>query len=80
MSVSACALSGQPLKVPVVSIKSGHIFEKSLIEKHLLNTGQCPITGTNLNAATDLIELKVAAACTPKPLVANTVPNILSML
>ena len=80
MSVTTCALSGQTLKVPVVSIKSGHIFEKDLIQKHLLNTGQCPITGQDLNPSTDLIELKVAGACMPKPLVANTVPSILSLL
>jgi pre-mRNA-processing factor 19 len=39
MSVTNCALSGLPLENPVVSVKSGHVFEKSLIEKHLLNTG-----------------------------------------
>lgn len=39
MSVTTCALSGHPLKTPVVSIKSGHIFEKEIILKHLLNTG-----------------------------------------
>jgi pre-mRNA-processing factor 19 len=39
MSITTCALSGKPLKNPVLSVKSGHIFEKSLIEKHLLETG-----------------------------------------
>ena len=33
-----------------------------------------------MNATTDLVEIKVAGACMPKPLVANTVPSILSML
>jgi pre-mRNA-processing factor 19 len=57
MSVTTCALSGLPMKQPVVSIKSGHLFEKSLIEKHVLNTGQCPITGQELNIQTDLVEI-----------------------
>lgn len=39
MSITTCALSGQPLKDPVVSIKTGHIFEKSVISQHLNDTG-----------------------------------------
>ena len=35
MSVSNCALSGQALENPVVSIKTGHVFEKELIKKHV---------------------------------------------
>ena len=49
MSLTNCALSGESLVNPVVSIKSGHVFEKALIEKHLANTGQCPLTGVDLN-------------------------------
>jgi pre-mRNA-processing factor 19 len=63
----------------VVSSKSGHVFEKSIIDKHLLNTGQCPVTGVDLSSS-DLIELKVAGATKPKPIVANSVPSILTML
>ena len=80
MSITNCALSGLPLKHAVVSVKSGHVFEKSVIEKHLLNTGQCPITGADLNAATDLIPIQVQNACLPKPLSANSVPNLLSIV
>ena len=80
MSVTNCALSGESLVNPVVSIKSGHVFEKALIEQHLANTGQCPLTGVDLNAQTDLITLQVANACKPKPLVANSVPGVLQML
>ena len=56
MSVTHCALSGEVLINPVVSTKSGHVFETSLIEKHLLNTGQCPLTGVDLNTS-DLLSL-----------------------
>ena len=55
MSVTTCALSGESLVNPVVSVKSGHVFERALIEKHLNNTGQCPVTGVDLNAQTDLV-------------------------
>ena len=49
MSITTCALSGQPLKNSVVSIKTGHIFESSVIMQHVNDTGQCPITGIDLN-------------------------------
>ena len=79
MSVTHCALSGEILKNPVVSMKSGHVFEKSLIEKHILNTGQCPLTDSDL-VQSDLIALKVSEAARPKALVENSVPNILTLL
>jgi hypothetical protein len=79
MSVTHSALSGEILKNPVVSTKSGHVFEKSLIEKHILNTGQCPHTGSDLFQS-DLLALKVAEAVRPNALVENCVPNILTLL
>lgn len=57
MSVTTCALSGNPLEEPVVSTKTGHVFERSVIEKHIDNTGQCPITGVDLEKQ-DLLTLK----------------------
>lgn len=43
-----CAISGRVPNVPVVSKTSGLMFEKELIEKHILNHGKCPITGDSL--------------------------------
>ena len=80
MSVTTCALSGQPLIEPVVSTKSGHVFEKSLILKQISMTGQCPITGPNLNAMDDLLELKVAVNVAPKPLESMSFPSTLKFL
>jgi len=77
MSVTTCALSGNPLEEPVVSIKTGHVFEKKIIEKHIENTGQCPITGTNLEKK-DLMPLKVEKVSKPKPLSHAGIPNMLS--
>lgn len=79
MSISHCALSGETLSVPVVSTKSGHVFEKSLIEKHILNTGQCPLTGVDLSIH-DFIPLKVPDSVRPKPHGSNSVPSILTLL
>jgi len=45
--------------------------------KHLEGTGQCPITGIDLDSTTDLVALTVEKACKPKPIVANNVPGVL---
>eukprot|EP00347_Sterkiella_histriomuscorum_P009835 403339693 len=79
MSVSTCALSGLPLENPIVCTKTGHVFERDLIKKHLDHTGQCPLTGVDLNFDQDFVELKVSQAALPKPIVANNVPGILQM-
>jgi len=53
-----CSISGQqPLK-PVVSTKSGQVFEKELVLKYLRDNDQKdPITGEQLNED-DLVEIK----------------------
>lgn len=56
MSWNHCALSGNPLEEPVVSKKTGHVFEKRVIEKHIEAIEQCPITGQTLTL-NDLIPL-----------------------
>ncbi len=54
-----CAISGEPPSEPVVSIKSGHLYEKRLILKYLgENSGKDPITGEELDAERDLVQVK----------------------
>lgn len=56
-----------------------HVFEKSLISRQIQATGQCPVTGVDL-VASDLVDLQVAKAATPKPIGANSVPGMLNHL
>lgn len=42
---------------PVVSSKSGHLFERSVIEKHLDTEGKDPVTGEDMTKD-DLIAVK----------------------
>ncbi len=65
MSITNCALTGAPLEHPVVSKKSGyvpplqprrHVFERRVIEKHIEESGKCPITGLALSKD-DLVEI-----------------------
>ena len=46
-----------PPQEPVVSSKSGHVFEKRLIQQYIQAEGKCPVTGQLLSLE-DLIEVK----------------------
>lgn len=76
-----CAISGQVPEEPVVSVKSGHVFEKRLIEKALTATGgKCPETNVDLSEE-DLIPLKFSGhVAKPAPASATSFPGLLSHL
>eukprot|EP00762_Andalucia_godoyi_P000270 ANDGO_03078.mRNA.1 Pre-mRNA-processing factor 19 homolog 1 len=54
-----CALCGQIPQEPVVSKKTGHLFERRLIEKYIAEHGKCPITSTPLTLD-DLLPIATA--------------------
>jgi pre-mRNA-processing factor 19 len=55
-----CALSGEPPQDPVVSSKSGQVYERRLIEKYIRENGTDPASGEKLEE-TDLITVKASA-------------------
>ncbi|EGR29577.1 nucleotide binding ubiquitin-protein ligase, putative, partial [Ichthyophthirius multifiliis] len=57
MSWNYCAFSGEQLTEPMVSKKTGHVFQKRIIQKYVQSTGQCPITQQSLSLD-DLIPIK----------------------
>lgn len=56
-----CAISGEPPQDPVISQKSGHVYERRLIQKYITENGTDPITGDKLDE-NDLLSVK-ASAC-----------------
>jgi U-box domain len=52
-----CAISGEPPLDPVVSAKSGHVYERRLITKYIAENGTDPMTGEKLEE-NDLISVK----------------------
>ena len=62
---------------PVVSGKTGHLFEKRLIEKYLASEDKCPVTGEELTTE-DLIPLKATQTAKPRPITATSIPGLLS--
>lgn len=57
MSLSVCAITGQPLRHPVASRITGHLFEQEIITKHLGAFPYCPITNKPMTLE-DLIVIK----------------------
>lgn len=54
-----CAISGEPPQDPVVSSKSGHVYERRLILKYIQENGTDPVTGEKLEEG-DLVSVKAS--------------------
>lgn len=52
-------VSGEPPQEPVVSKKSGQVYEKRLILKYIADYGKDPITGEDTKED-DLLEIKAS--------------------
>ncbi|KAJ3574618.1 hypothetical protein NP233_g1652 [Leucocoprinus birnbaumii] len=75
-----CAISGEPPQDPVVSIKSGQVYERRLITKYITENGTDPITGDKLEES-DLIELKASPkTAPPRPPSHTSLPALLHTL
>lgn len=72
-------MSGHTPEHPVVSLKSGHLFEKSVVEKAIEATGKCPVTSEPLSVD-DLLPLKLpSGAVKPRPVASASIPGMLSL-
>lgn len=74
-----CALSGVEAEEPVVSPKSGGIFERKLIESFIATAGKDPLTDEPL-AAEELVSIlaPTPAIAPPKPPAFNLIPTMLA--
>ncbi|EAU93221.1 nuclear matrix protein NMP200 [Coprinopsis cinerea okayama7 len=75
-----CAISGEPPQEPVVSAKSGKVYEKRLIVKYIHENGTDPITGDKLEES-DLIAIKASPEnAPPRPPTNTSIPALLQLL
>lgn len=58
-----CAISGEAPQDPVISSKSGHVYERRLVQKYVTENGTDPVTGEKLEES-DLVSVK-ASTCVP---------------
>lgn len=77
MSMVVCALSGVPPEEPVYS-KTGYVFEKRIIEKHIDINGKCPVTGDPLTKD-DLFPIHCQKLVKSRPVTASSIPGLLSL-
>lgn len=70
-------VSGEAPEEPVVSKKTGTVFEKRLIEKYIEENGKDPITGDELDLE-DLLPIKTARVVRPRPPTLTSIPALLS--
>ena len=54
-----CAISGEPPQDPVISTKSGHVYERRLVQKYIAENGTDPVTGEKLEES-DLVSVKAS--------------------
>ncbi|CAL5870846.1 uncharacterized protein PFLUO_LOCUS5087 [Penicillium psychrofluorescens] len=73
-----CAISGEAPQAPVVSPKSGSVFEKRLIEAYVAEHGKDPVNGEELGAD-ELIEVKSQRVVRPRPPTLTSIPSLLSV-
>ncbi|KAA8527807.1 hypothetical protein F0562_035324 [Nyssa sinensis] len=73
-----CSISGEVPEEPVVSKKSGLLYEKRLIERHISDYGKCPITGEPLTMD-DVVPIKTGKIVKPRPVQAASIPGMLGM-
>jgi pre-mRNA-processing factor 19 len=74
-----CSITGAVAKEPVISVKSGHVYEKKLVAKVIKDTGLCPMTNEPLSMD-DLIDIKNGHINVVKSETATSVPGLLTLL
>ncbi|PHH71967.1 hypothetical protein CDD80_4883 [Ophiocordyceps camponoti-rufipedis] len=72
-----CSISGESPLEPVVSKKSGFVYEKRLIEQYVNDHGTEPGTGTGLTVD-DLLPLKDSVIVRPRPPTLTSIPALLA--
>ncbi|OAY28153.1 pre-mRNA-processing factor 19 homolog 1 [Manihot esculenta] len=73
-----CSISGEVPEEPVVSEKSGLLYEKRLIERHISDHGKCPITGEPLTMD-DIVLVKTGKIVKPRTVQTASIPGMLGM-
>ncbi|KAG1885581.1 nuclear matrix protein NMP200 [Suillus subluteus] len=75
-----CSISGEPPQDPVISSKSGQVYERRLILKYINDNGTDPLTGEKLEES-DLLTVKAnPKTAPPRPPAATSTPALLHML
>ncbi|CAM1509789.1 Fc.00g001240.m01.CDS01 [Cosmosporella sp. VM-42] len=72
-----CGISGEAPQEPVVSKKSGVVYEKRLIEQYISEHGTEPSTGETLTTE-DLLDIRSSRIVRPRPPTLTSIPALLA--
>ncbi|KAJ4968616.1 hypothetical protein NE237_015317 [Protea cynaroides] len=73
-----CSISGVVPEEPAVSKKSGLLYEKRLIQRHIADYGKCPVTGEPLTMD-DIVLVKTSEIVKPRSSQAASIPGLLGI-
>ncbi|KAG6757305.1 hypothetical protein POTOM_037613 [Populus tomentosa] len=73
-----CSISGEVPGEPVVSKRSGLLYEKRLIERHISEYGKCPITGEPITMD-DVVPVETGKIVKPRTVQTASIPGMLGM-
>jgi len=79
MSTIVCAISGHAPEEPVFSPKTGHVYEKRLIDQLIQGGGVCPVSKEPLTLD-DIVDMKANKAVRPRPASAASIPGMLGLM
>ena len=75
--IMQCCVSGQTPVDPVISKKGGFLFERSVVEKLILENGTCPVSGEPLTVD-DLLVVQSNKAVRPRNTATASIPGMLA--
>lgn len=73
-----CAISGEIPEVPVISPVSGSVFERRLVEKHLVDNDTDPVNGEPLTAD-QLVEINASKIVRPRAPESTSIPALIKL-
>lgn len=74
-----CAISGEVPQVPMVSVKSGEIFEQRLLEQYVKEHSKHPVSGETC-AAEDFVAMAKTLHVQPRVPTQTSIPSILKLM
>ncbi|KAJ6898490.1 hypothetical protein NC652_025113 [Populus alba x Populus x berolinensis] len=75
---ASARVSGEVPGEPVISKRSGLLYEKRLIERHISEYGKCPITGEPLTMD-DVVTVETGKIVKPRTVQTASIPGMLGM-
>lgn len=75
-----CAISGEVPQVPMVSIKSGEVFEQRLLEQYVKEHNKHPVSGETCSLDDDFVAMAKTLNVQPRVPTQTSIPSIIKLM